>query len=512
VTQKRIKGDSVEVDLRAVGQLNQLGAIEALPEGSASPVSPTMTFQVEMPTANGEMRLKNPPGALFLSTTALDEFYEARPVYFWDTAGRNLVPDRRYLNGQVNSQKRARAVVERLIEGPSEVIDDVVARLPDLSITSNPVVENSRITVNLSAPAALEQEKLKRLAEQLRWSLSPTQESVEIQIDSRTRHIEDGTDYLLANPTYRFQEADNQTKFGVYGMVNGKVTRTANNDRSMPVLNDEHNSNVVAAAVNVERQTAALVRQVASNRQELWFVRQGPEGVGAAGSVNAFRADFPADVTSMARPVYLPGSDGRFLVPAQGRLFDVTSDLNNSAARPVDLLGRTIKAIAVAPDGRRVAMIVVDANGTEKVVVATVNPESSPVSLTDKRTLDVGALTDLRGVAWVLEHQLVVAGVNGLAEVAIDNSARNKVTKPDFGQFPVTAVAVVPRPTGGAGTMVVEGGTGANTQSYRVFTESLAPITVQVSPSGNASPSPGASPAPTSVPVRGAFYVDLAAD
>ncbi|GIJ51046.1 lipoprotein [Virgisporangium aliadipatigenens] len=513
VTQKRVvSADEVDVDVRAVGLLNEWGAIEALAEGSPSPVPQTLKFQVERPAAGGELRLRNaPPGALVLSTTALNEFYEARSVYFWDSNGRYLVPDRRYLNGQVNSQKRARAVVERLIDGPSKMIDDVVARLPDsLTITSNPVVENSRITVNLSAPTPLEQEKLERLARQLRWSLSPTQEAVEIQIDSRTRHVEDGSGYLAYNPTYRFQEADNQAKFGIFGMVNGKVTRTASGDRPMPVLNDEHNSNVVAAAVNVERRTAALVRQVASNRQELWFVREGPEGVGAAGTPNAFRAEFPADVTSMGRPVYLPGSNGRFLVPAQGRLFDVTSDVNNSAARTVDLLGRTIKAISVAPDGRRVAMIVVDPNGPERVVVATVNPESSPVSLTDRRTLDVGDVTDLRGVAWVLEHQLVVAAAGSLTEVTIDNSERNKVTKPDFGLFPVTAVAVVPRPTGGAGTMVVEGGTGGNVQSYRVYTESLAPITVTLSPSAN--PTPGASPAPTTMPVRGAFYVDLAAD
>jgi len=509
VTRVEVAGDSVKVTLRSVGVLDEWGAIEPLSEGAADPVPTTLTLQVETRAGGSELRIKNDklPQVLMLSTAALERYYEGRAVYFWDTSGRYLVPDRRYLNRQVNAQKRARAVAERLLAGPSHMIQSAVNTLPgNLTINSNPVVENNRVTVNLSAPAALEQSDLSRLAMQLRWSLFPATDSVEIQIDSRTRHVEEGPEYLTRNPTYRVQAAGDASQHGLFGVVGGKAVRVQSTAAPMPVLAEEHNSNVVAAAVNPDRKTAALVRQM-GNRQELWFVREGPEGAGAGG-VNAFPVTFPAEITTMGRPVYLPGSKGRFLVPAQGRLFDVTSDPADRNARPVNLLDRTLKAISVAPDGRRLAMIVVDKGGAEHVVVGTVNPDANPVILSDKRTLDLDGLTDMRGVAWLLEHQLVVSGANWLTEVTVDNSARNKWLKPNFDQFPVTAVAVVPRPANGIGPMAIEGGSGNNLQAYWVFTETLRPVAPASASPGNASPSPGAN----GQPVRGPFYPDLAPD
>jgi hypothetical protein len=509
VTKGPVAGDSVTVELRAVGVLDEWGAIEPLSDGAADAVPKTLTIQAETPAGSSELRIKGtPPPVLMLSTTALDVFYEGRAVYFWDTSGRYLVPDRRYLNRQVNAQKRARAVVERLLDGPSQMVESAVNSLPaNLSINSNPVVDNNRTTVNLSAAAALEQSDLSRLAMQLRWSLAPSTDPVEIQIDSRTKHIEEGPEYLTRNPTYRAQAAGDVVQYGLFGLVNGKVVRVQSNGKPMPVLAEEHNTDVVAASVNPDRRTAALVRQ-AGNRQELWFVREGSEGVGGAGGVNAFRAMFPPDVTTMGRPVYLPGSKGRFLVPSQGRLFDVMSDVTDSTAREVNLLNRTLKAISVAPDGRRVAMIVVDAGGAEHVIVGTVNPDSNPVSISDKRTLDIGGLTNMRGVAWVLEHQLVVSGANWLTDVTIDNSARTRLQKPDFSAFPVTAVAAVPRPNNAVGPMAIEGGTGNDVRAYWVYTETLLPVTAPSAPSSSPPPSQGAAnPA-----VRGPFYPDLAPD
>jgi hypothetical protein len=496
--------DTVTMVLKPVGVLNPYGSVEEYqsPTGTASAI--THQFNIQRDATSGEWRITNAPPqeGLLLSTEGLATLYAMRPIYFWDTAeDRYLVADPRYLANGVPREKRVREVVERLLQGPSTWLDQAQAVRhlpPGTNIPDNPVLD-SKIHVNLSVQARSDPGRIKKITWQLRWSLhqltAPAGLPVELQIDNRPAYTDDGDDYRASNPSASSGANEDQRLYGVAG---GKVVPVKAVRTTVPVLAAPENADVVSAAVRRDGNLAALVRRGKGGAPELWIGRY----TGETSGTKYVKQDLKC--AAMSRPALLPGFADRVLVVCDGQLMDVSTGAQ--PAKVINLADGAIRAISVAPDGRRLALVTGD-----KVYIATVTASSAPVSLGTFREVYPAGFTNLKGVAWSAECQLVVAGTvpgtgtgtgtSGLVEVSIDNASRTPVTSSSAGLV-ITSVAAVPRDplNNTSQPITVEAGN----QAYFVFASNVAAVKREPAVTDPSPPPSGAVAPPLSAP----FYLE----
>jgi hypothetical protein len=488
--------------------LRQVGLLEAT--GSLKPVEPKIasyTFKVAPATGTDPMLLSSvPDNMLPLSLEGLRDLFEVRPVYYWDTNERFLVPDRRYISAGISDEKRVKTIVARVLAGPSEFLAPPAVRDPPVDKPlDNATLYGNNVVVNLPPMPETDLDKsLLRLATQLRWSLHPQRYSVQLRIGGRDGHTYTGTDYLRANPS---QPLDDRNERRLFGAVNGKLIPLDPGVSAPSILDRPENSNVVAAAVNTRQNSAALVRQVGNGPRELWVGRT-PADRSAATFTHVVGLD--GVIGTYSRPSYLPGAGDRVLIVAAGNLYDV--DLGTGVATAVNLpspLAGSLVAVSVAPDGARIAMVT-----ASKVYVATIDPSKLPVTIgadtpQQLRELYVRNLADLRGVAWNFEHQIIVGGRSGLMIAAIDGGTLASTGPKDLQGALLMQLSAVPRdPINnlGGGDVVIEVSASGIRQSFAPYSELLA---VKAPESRGASPSPSASTPPADPPVTAAFYADV---
>ncbi len=155
-----------------------------------------MTFEVLRPEENPSQllidKINFAPGGLLLSDDALDDvYYQAHPIYFWDTTGEWLVPDLRYLPLTIDPEQRPTRILQWL-RRPVAVA--AVGAAATAGTTSKAAVVNrqEKLVVNLSAQAGADgDESLRKLVYQLRWSLRRTTAfpEIELQIEGQTREV-----------------------------------------------------------------------------------------------------------------------------------------------------------------------------------------------------------------------------------------------------------------------------------------------------------------------------------
>jgi hypothetical protein len=470
--------DLVQVLLTPVGVLTENGAIEPAPAG----VGP-IDWKFTVDGTNGRWRLTNaPPGALLLSTKAVRDLYEARPIYFWDTGAQWLVPDLRYFAKGVNKQKRQTEVLNRLRAGPSTWLKDTVDPIPAGISADSPFAQNSRTVISLSAEAATTPEQAKKLAKQLRWSLRPESEPVELRIKGQATVIGEGNTYLEANAAAS-NGPDAAEEFCV---ASGRVVPVALAMTAPAVLDTPMNSAVESAALSRNKASAALVRPTTSGHRGLWLGRHNEALGGTQYTGPVIQA------VKMSRPVWLNRPRPRVLVAADGSLWDVPQ---SSPAHPIAVTPNNIgpvTAMAVAPDGRRVALV---AGGQVLVAGLNFGPEGDSLSVGPVRNVYTGGLTGPVGVAWSTENALLVggsiAGASSLLEVSVDGALSEILRTDGLGASVITAVVAVARDptTGSFGPIMIE----AAGRAYRRHSTAIEPIAVSIG-----SPPPGSSLKPHS--------------
>jgi hypothetical protein len=498
VPEPQVSESQIRFSLHGVGFLNADGVVEPLP----TPLSANFTFTAEKSdAAGGRYRLTSVPPYLLLSTLGLRELYDVRPVYFWDQADRVLVPDRRYLSRGASRDKRIRAVVDRLLKGPSAFLDAVVNSLPNNTKSdSNPVVEGSKIVVDLSSAVSVsDKQLLRRIATQLRWSLHPEVLDLQLNIDGRPQGTFSDDSYLAYNPSASpaVDEADR-----LYVVAGGTVVQHSTGARVPPVLEAPENSYVVSAAVNGIRNSAAVVRAIGGMR-ELWIGRYGRE----TAAPRLVRVALPP-TTVMSRPSYLPDVGNRVLVAAGDHVYDVADDGTFKQVQFSAPVG-PVTAVAVAPDGSRLAFVARDG-----VYVTTINSATTPASVAQApRQLYTGPMGKPLAVAWAYEHQLVVASATELMEVAIDSAHRAPIALPNLFAQKINQLASVPRTaTSGEvrGPIVVD----VDGRANYVFTSSglravEMPGTATQSAAPRPSPSGSREPTPAQPVLSAPFYLDV---
>jgi hypothetical protein len=503
--------DTVTVAYRRVGTLEADGTIT--PVGGSA----TFTFKIAQLGATGPLLLDSaPPNLLPLSLDGLRTLFQVRPIYFWSRTTQSLVPDRRYLSRHVSAAKRVKTIVDRVLAGPSDSIAAAVIDRPATASLGNAELNGNNVVVNLPVTEQTNQDDLlRRLASQLRWSLHPDRYSVELQVGGRRERTYSDTDYEADNWSLP-QTSLNRNELRLFGAVDGKVVPLDREARAPSILALPENVNVVAAALNVKQNSAALVRS-GGGKQQLWVGRPP-----AAQAAPQFRpASFPSLAiapSTFSRPSYLPGAGARVLIVGDGHLYDV--DLGSGVASEVTVppnIGSPV-GVSVAPDGARIAIVT-----AAKAWVATIDSSKTPAAIgTDAdsmREVYVGEQPSLQAVGWYYEHQIVVGGRFGggsaLIVAAIDGGALATVAAENLIGTQITQLSAVPRDPAGedsAGSLVIE--TVASQSSpplaYQTFVsgglEQIRPPSSGSSPSPSGSGSGGSTQPPR---VTAAFYADV---
>ncbi len=264
---------SVAVDYQMVGTLTEQGNIDELAD-----VPPArMSFEVLRPEENPSQllidKINLAPGALLLSDDALDEvYYQAHPIYFWDTTGERLVPDLRYLPLTIDPEQRPTRILQWLLEGPSPWLRSVQPLPRGTTSNAGVVVRPEKLVVNLSAQAGADGEvSLQRLVYQLRWSLrTATFPEVELQIEGQAREVGGTADVS------QFVAAAGLGGARRFAIENGKVVERPASGASpspVPILAAKENRGVLAAAISRNQDIAAFVRADVNGTMSLYVAR-----------------------------------------------------------------------------------------------------------------------------------------------------------------------------------------------------------------------------------------------
>ncbi len=455
----------VTVRYQVVGPLTDLGRVDELAELSTRPRS--MTFWVTQPEqSSSRLRIDEivgAPAGLLLSDDAFKDLYRIQPVYFWDAANKRLVPDLRYLPLTLSTQQRARQILQWLLDGPSLWLTGV-QRLPTGTVPKAAVELNGNgaFVVKLSAQAgAGGPDAVRRLYYQLQWSLrTGSVPSIELQIEDKIEEIpgtpDDYLQYNLTNDVGPVVQKFDIVEQRVVPLLGAGVTPP-------PVLAAKENQNVVFAAINRGMKLAAYVRLGTDGRTSLQIIREGK-----ASKVNAKNIPEGSD---MGRPVWIPGSNDQLILPSGGRLYVVNAANGNSSDVTPSQFRGDISAIAVAPDGRRVAFV---AAAQAYVASLKFDGQTVTVGLNPRRVL-AGQLT-ANAIAWASESWLYVTGTVGSApamwRATADSVVAENLSEALKGIRPVDVVAHPTGPSSRQGELIVL----TDEPGARVFVTSLGAL------------------------------------
>lgn len=443
---------SDEVTLRAqtVGVLTGNGILNPSSDTSVTEYKLTVS---DITGKSGLFVTKAPP-VLLLTDSSLTPFYDRRNLYFWNFEHTSLVPDMRYLPKEVPSEQEPNEIVKWLIEGPSPWLRDAVEALPeDTQLDGNvPAASNNKLQINLSGQAVQPPDDpgaLDRLRRQLMWSLRPNlPRTLELKVGSQELNDYDGTDYLTSNAANALRSVPE--RFLIYNGQVRRMSRYPNAADAVPVLRPEANRNVRAAALagSEARRFAALVVGVGGGQE----LRVGSAPADA--QTDLARVHLPAGSTG--QPVWAIASDDANapaigLITVGGRLYSFTSSGSPVSAVPGPGPGGSITAVAVSPDGRRVALV---AGG--KLFIAALSTSGDGVQLLQPLHILTAPLRQVNAVDWSSETWLTVAGARAdrnrmaILDVMIDGTQVSPRLD-DIGTESVSYLTAYPAgPTSGA--------------------------------------------------------------
>ena len=411
---------------------------------STDRVATKYEFRVEELDGQRGLFLAKAPAMLLLSDNALASYYDLRTIYFWNTDHTTLVPDVRYMAKSTPAEQQPTEVLTWLIGGPSPWLAGAVEPLPEgtASIGNVPAVTNDKLQINLTAQAAPPDDPgaLDRLRRQLMWSLRINlPKFLELRIAHQVKGDWDQNNYLSSNASYGL--VDNPERFVVYEGKIRRLSRSAYPAEPVPVLPADANRNIVMAALSSsDRRTYAAVVVTEGGKQQL-RVAGVPTGERAALRTVTVPGALGHPVWAVTPVEPQGGAIG--LVPAGGRLFSFSAA--GGAARPIAWPGPgrpAISMIAVAPDGRRAALI-----AGPRLYLTVLVPGGDGLQLAPP----VEVRTPMRAVTavdWSSEGWLVVAGTGPDNRVAITDitldGARTSSRLDDLGTERISYLTAYP--------------------------------------------------------------------
>jgi Lipoprotein LpqB beta-propeller domain len=505
----------VDVTLRPVGKLTQFGAVNPAALGTSLVSYHFEVVTVTNPDGRAGWRIKQvtstPPNmvnALLLNSAALDDpslaLFAPQLVYFWPSSSRDsLVPDLRYLPLADTEPKQYTRIVNDLLSGPPDWLD--ATPLTDTKLVGRYVNQGKggQLVVNLSLSSSLDPN---RLMTQLRWSLWPRyHEEVQLQNNSQPLRAKGtGTDFFRANLAEVTRSGRPVTE--EYCVAGGVVRPLRAETPAPPVLTNKLNSNVIWAALSRDKQMVAVVREAGKNRYGLWLGDQD------AHTDYARAAGLPANTVNFGRPCWIPGQS-RLLIVVDNRLYAV--DATGPAATDVTPSGvQQVTAVAVAPDGRRIALI---ADRAPAVASLSAQSQATVVGAPQRFSADTFDPVSLSAIAWSRLDRVVLAGRAagpgyGLMEITIDGAVARHFTDVNLADRITQLAAYPPLPstltqgTGGMGTVLGQvGPPGRNAYSFE-YQRQLSRLP-QVESGPSPAPSAGSS-RPVALTPTAPFFAD----
>ncbi|GAA3347788.1 hypothetical protein GCM10020358_63890 [Amorphoplanes nipponensis] len=411
--------DEVTLRTRTVGVLSRNGVLN-----TAADTPPDYEFTISSTAGQSGLFVTKAPPVLMITDDALNNFYDRRELYFWNFENTGLVPDTRYVPRDLPSEQGPNEIIKWLIDGPSPLLEDAVTPLPDgTQLDGNvPAPSDDRLRVSLNGQAAQPDDPagLERLRRQLMWSLRSNEwHTLELKVGSQDSTEYRGTDYYTSNPAYAL--AATPERFVIYNGQVRRMSRSPYATEPVPVLRPEDNRFVRAAAFSGAgtRRFAALV-VTAGGRQELRV-----RATAADEKVALARIVLPKGVTG--QPVWAitsaePNVAAVGLITVGGRLYSFSSD--GGALARVDGVGDGISAVAVAPDGRRLALV-----SRGRLFAGALSTSGDGVQVPLVKQVLAAPLSQVSAVDWSSETWLAAAGTradNGrvaIIEMTVDGSS-----------------------------------------------------------------------------------------
>jgi hypothetical protein len=348
--------DEVSVKGWVVGTLDDNGILQP----SADPTVTEYLFRVEEIDGQRGLFLAKAPPLLLLTDEALESYYDLRTIYFWNTERTVLVPDVRYMPRSTPPEQQPTEVLTWLIGGPSPWLAPAVERLPEgtAPIGNVPAVSNDKLQINLNAQAVPTDDKnaLDRLGQQLMSSLRPNlPRYLELKLVHQVARVWDQNRFVPDNASYRL--SGDPERFVVYDGRIRRLSRSASPADPVPVLLPDANRNVRMAALsssNNRTYAAVVVADGATTALRVAGVRTGERAALRNVAVPAGALGHPVWAVTPTEPQ--SGAIG--LITVGGRLYSFGAGGGRAHPIPWPGGGRpAISAVAVAPDGQRVALV-----------------------------------------------------------------------------------------------------------------------------------------------------------
>ena len=410
---------NVRVTGEKVGTLTDDGAVQPVPDGR--PTDYDQVFHVQKVTLDGESqwRIANPPAETLLSTDGMSTYYDEALIYFATPDHRHLVPDLRYLPKSMLPAKRRTVLVEWLLDGPSTWLGQAaVNEIPDgTKLRGNVVLEGSTVVVNLTSDAD-EATHPALMAAQLAWTLRLR---LKILIEGRPAPRLPG----IPSNTYDWQTwksddlstiADNS---GGYYVTDGGIVPVRSGEMLPDVLaeaGDSINSHVQSAALSVDSQDAAVVRTGSDGTPQLWIGHDSAEHFGTPVFIHTAGLH-----GSIGEPSFVATS-GTAVVPVDGKLRAVLTDGTVTSVGFADQTMTGITAVAVAPDGCRIAFV---SDGRAYLASLSLDDRTHVLTVGRPRPVATG-FTNLTDLAWTQEDSIVLGGRGLVADSSlIPNSSHS---------------------------------------------------------------------------------------
>lgn len=395
--------DDVTLKYRVLGILDAHGELDPTADGK---IEETTLHVADSPGHPG-LFLSDPPPFMMITDNALADFYDQRPIYFWNTEHTGLVPDIRYMPLTVPAEQAPTMILSWLLNGPAFWLEGAVDPLPNGTEMKGIIPANTndtlQITLTDQAVPADDPRALDRLRRQLQWSLRPwLPRTLELKIGSAADPTDySENDYLTSN--FAYHPAGDPERFVIF---DGKVRRLAgfpNSSAAIPVVSAAENKSVVNAALSSAgtENFAALVVSESGGKQSL---RVGWAPIGSQAGLTRVPLTAPIGHPSWAVTPNAPNNEEVGLVSAHGVLYSFSA---TGHAKRVDWAGGPtgITDVSIAPDGHRVAVL---AGGQLYLAVLTTSADGMQLSSASRVTSLL--LDRFTAVDWSSESWLAVAG------------------------------------------------------------------------------------------------------
>ncbi|HEV7207053.1 MAG TPA: LpqB family beta-propeller domain-containing protein [Jatrophihabitans sp.] len=409
---------------RAVGTLNNAGVYTPNPQGS----SPAGPYTYHLVKVRGQYRIDGLSGGLVLTTDEFQQAFKQRSLYFYDLAGKYLVPDQRWTAD--SGLPLERWLLNQLANGPRPELQNAVNSdtLPNQQVPSRLTVTSGAVTrVEIPGSSQLDSEARYRLAAQV----AQTFEGVSAGL---TLEITDGGDAvpITSNATQftgsQFVDALGPTPPApdVYFLRGGRIY----GENNEPLAGAVNSSGPLLTAIAMRQPSPSAALAIA-----------GLTGTGSSrrlyiGSQFGGLARTSVHGT-LSRPAWAPGLGEVWVGQGRG-LMRVPVEANGRAAAPIPVAlpavaGATrIVALRFSPEGTRLALVIATATGTQQLYLGAIVRSAGQVrvdTLTTPPLSPPGVI--ISDVAWPQAMKLFAIGYNAsnfdsrIFETDVDGAAFN---------------------------------------------------------------------------------------